>query len=87
MVGYEAAVKVALCTYLGRRMNKNRAERIDKVKGFRQVPNRFEILARGSLPAERRTLREHTFKRFAAWKARVAAAKAQGRLRWRETHE
>ena len=61
-------------------MNKNRAEREDKVKGFRS----HTVDAKGnpsrSLPEDRRTLREHTFKRFAAWKARVEAAKRQKRM-------
>jgi len=62
-------------------MNKNRAERNYKVKSFRALPHGVEDSATRSLPAYRRALREHTLKRFAAWKARVAAAKAGRQLR------
>jgi len=61
-------------------MNKNRAERIDKVKGFRKNPIRAAEDVGNPLSAGRRALREHTLKRFAAWKKRVEAAKAQKRL-------
>ena len=61
-------------------MSKNRAERIDKVKGFRAIPHRATDAFTRALQPERRALREHTFKRFAAWKKRVTAAKAQRRL-------
>jgi len=57
-----------------------RAEVKGKIKGKRAHTHGAQNHFGRALPADRRTLRERTLARFAAWHKRVEAAKAQKRL-------